>query len=69
MTLMQLIEIIEAQNRVIEQLAKENAEQQRLDEIKTVKEAKKAELKEKSFSKLTAKERTPCWRRSPKCWG
>lgn len=30
MTLMQLIEIIESQNRVIEQLAKENAEQQNM---------------------------------------
>nr|WP_319218054.1 hypothetical protein [uncultured Trichococcus sp.] len=30
---------------------------ERLDAIKSVKEAKKAELKEKSFSKLTAKEK------------
>ena len=30
---------------------------ERLNEIKTVKEAKKAELKEKPFSKLTAKEK------------
>lgn len=30
---------------------------ERLDEIKTAKEAKKAKLKEKPFSKLTAKEK------------
>ena len=30
---------------------------ERLNEIETVKEAKKAELKEKPFSKLTAKEK------------